>query len=185
MKLVVGLGNPGKQYEQTKHNIGFMCLDYYANQAKESFKFERKFNGETLKLGNLVLLKPHTFMNLSGESIRLVMNYYDIDIDDVLVIYDDLDLPLGKLRLREQGGPGGHNGIKSIIEQLKTNDFKRVRVGIDSNPMIEAKDYVLGRFTKDELDVIVSSAKQIYQVINEFKDNQEFTLIMNEYNKSP
>lgn len=182
MKLVVGLGNPGKQYEQTKHNIGFMCLDYYANQQKESFKFERKFNGETLKIANLLLLKPHTFMNLSGESIRLVMNYYDIEIEDVLVIYDDLDLPLGKLRLREQGGPGGHNGIKSIIEQLKTDEFKRVRIGIDSNPMIEAKDYVLGRFTKEELDVIVASAKQTYHIINAFKDNQEFTLIMNDNN---
>ncbi len=182
MKLVVGLGNPGKQYEQTKHNIGFMCLDYYANQLQETFKFERKFNGETLKIGNLVLLKPHTFMNLSGESIRMVMDYYGVDMEDVLIIYDDLDLPLGKLRLREQGSSGGHNGIKSIVQQLKTDEFKRVRIGIDSNPMIEAKDYVLGRFSKDELDIVVSAAKQTKGIIDAFKNNQSFTLIMNEYN---
>ena len=98
MKLVVGLGNPGKKYEQTKHNVGFMCLDYYANKAGESFKFERKFNGETLKIGNLLLLKPQTFMNLSGQSVRAIMDYYNIDLEDVLIIYDDFALPLGKLR---------------------------------------------------------------------------------------
>ena len=184
MKLVVGLGNPGKQYEQTKHNIGFMCLDYYANKHKETFKFERKFNGETLKLGNVVLLKPHTFMNLSGDSIRLVMQYYDIDVEDILVIYDDLDLPLGKLRLREQGGPGGHNGVKSIIQTLKTEEFKRVRIGIDSNPMIAAKDYVLGKFSKAELDIVLEAAKQTKEVIDEFVNSKEFTLIMNQYNQA-
>lgn len=182
MKLVVGLGNPGKKYEQTKHNVGFMCLDYYANKAGESFKFERKFNGETLKIGNLLLLKPQTFMNLSGQSVRAIMDYYNIDLEDVLIIYDDFALPLGKLRLREQGSAGGHNGIKSIIEHVHTEDFKRIRIGIDSNPLIAAKDYVLGNFSKEDLDVIVESVKIVKSIIDEFKGNKEFSNIMNTYN---
>ena len=176
MKLVVGLGNPGKKYEKTKHNVGFMCLDLYANKAKETFKFDRKFNGETLKIANTLLLKPQTFMNLSGQSIRAVMDYYAIDLEDVLVIYDDFALPLGKLRLREQGSAGGHNGIKSVIEHTHTDEFKRIRIGIDSNPLIAAKDYVLGTFTKDELDVILESVKTVKKIIDDFSDIKIFQI---------
>lgn len=179
MRLVVGLGNPGRKYEDTKHNIGFMCLDYYAKENSLKFKMENKFRGETLKEGNLVLLKPHTFMNLSGESIRLVMDYYNIDVDDVLIIYDDLALPLGKLRLREKGSPGGHNGIKSIVQHIGTQEFQRVRVGIDSNPLIDAKDYVLGKFAKEEKKSLVETLPRVSEIINEFKSNKSFTLIMN------
>ena len=182
MKLVVGLGNPGKKYETTKHNAGFMCLDYYANKHNETFKFDRKFNGETLKLANLFLLKPHTFMNLSGESIRAVMNYYDIELEDVLIIYDDFALPLGKIRLREQGSAGGHNGIKSTIDHVGTDSFKRVRIGIDSNPLIPAKDYVLGKFTSKELDVILEIAKTTQNIIDDFNEGLEFNKIMTKYN---
>lgn len=182
MKLVVGLGNPGRKYKDTKHNIGFMCLDKYAQDNSGTFKKDNKFRGESLKLGNLVLLKPHTFMNLSGESIRLIMDYYNIDVEDVLIIYDDLSLPLGKLRLREKGSPGGHNGIKSIISNLGTQEFQRVRIGIDSNPLIDAKDYVLGKFSKNQFKDLEESFKRTSEVINEFKNNKSFTLIMNEYN---
>jgi len=182
MKLVVGLGNPGKKYEQTKHNVGFMCLDYYANKSNSQFKFDRKFNGETLKIGNMLLLKPQTFMNLSGQSIRSVVDYYNIELEDILIIYDDLALPLGKLRLREQGSAGGHNGIKSIIEHLHTDEFKRIRVGIDSNPLIAAKDYVLGSFTKEDLETILSSVKTVKLIIEDFSNQKEFSNIMNIYN---
>ena len=182
MKLVVGLGNPGKKYEQTKHNIGFMCLDFYANKANETFKFDRKFNGETLKIGNTIFLKPHTFMNLSGQSLRSVMDYYNIDLEDILVIYDDFALPLGKLRLREQGSSGGHNGIKSIIEHVGTDEFKRIRIGIDSNPLIAAKDYVLGSFTKEDLDTVLASVKTTKLIIDDFTSNKDFNNIMNQYN---
>jgi len=182
MKLVVGLGNPGKKYKDTKHNIGFMCLNKYAHDNSVKFKKDNKFRGESLKIGNLILLKPHTFMNLSGESIRLVMDYYNVDVEDVLIIYDDLALPLGKLRLREKGSPGGHNGIKSIVSNLGTSEFQRVRIGIDSNPLIEAKDYVLGKFTKNQFKELEESLNRTSEVINEFKNNKNFTLIMNEYN---
>lgn len=182
MKLIVGLGNPGTKYESTKHNVGFMCLDYYANQQNRTFKFDRKFNGETLKIGNLLLLKPHTYMNLSGESVRAIKDYYDIDLEDILVIYDDLDLPLGKVRIREQGGSGGHNGIKSITQHLHTDTFRRVRIGIDSNPLIEAKDYVLGQFSKEELSIVVETAKVCKNIIDDFVNGVVFSNIMNTYN---
>ena len=154
MKLIVGLGNPGKKYQDTRHNIGFMCLDNYAKQNKVKFKKETKFKGESLKLGNLVLLKPHTFMNLSGQSVRAIMDYYNIDIDDVLIIFVDLALPAGKIRLREKGSSGGHNGIKSIISHVGTDVFRRLRIGIDSNPLIETKDFVLSKFSKEEKKLI-------------------------------
>lgn len=182
MRLVVGLGNPGRKYKDTKHNIGFMCLDNYAKENSLKFKLENKFRGESLKEGNLVLLKPHTFMNLSGESIRLVMDYYDIDVEDVLIIYDDLALPLGKLRLREKGSPGGHNGIKSIVSHMGTQEFQRVRIGIDSNPLIETKDYVLGKFSKEEKKALNEAFPKVTNIIEEFKNNKSFTLIMNQFN---
>lgn len=182
MKLVVGLGNPGKKYEQTKHNIGFMCLDFYANKANETFKFERKFNGEALKIGNTIFLKPQTFMNLSGQSLRAVMDYFTVDVEDILVIYDDLALPLGKIRLREQGSSGGHNGIKSIIEHLGTDEFKRVRIGIDSNPLIAAKDYVLGSFSKVEFETVLEAVKVTKSIIDDFVNDANFNTIMNTYN---
>ena len=182
MKLVVGLGNPGKKYSKTKHNIGFISIDHYTDANNLKLKKERKFNGKSLKIGDLVLLKPHTFMNNSGISVKAVMDYYDIDIDDVLIIYDDLDLPLGKTRLREKGSAGGHNGIKSIISHLKTEEFRRVRVGIDKNPLIETKNYVLGSFSKREIEIMNPIYIKISEIIEDFKNNIEFTHIMTKYN---
>lgn len=182
MKLVVGLGNPGKKYSKTKHNIGFISIDHYSDNNNIKLKKERKFNGKSLKIGDLVLLKPHTFMNNSGISVKAVMDYYDIDIKDVLVIYDDLDLPLGKIRLREKGSAGGHNGIKSIISHLKTEEFKRVRVGIDKNPLIETKNYVLGGFTKKETEIMSPVYKIITEIIEDFNNGKDFVHIMTKYN---
>lgn len=182
MKLVVGLGNPGKKYSKTKHNIGFISIDHYSTKHNLKLKKERKFNGKSLKISDLVLLKPHTFMNNSGLSIKAVMDYYNIDIKDILVIYDDLDLPLGKTRLREKGSAGGHNGIKSIISHLKTDEFKRVRVGIDKNPLIETKNYVLGSFSKKEQDIMAPIYIEITEIIEDFNNDKEFTHIMTKYN---
>lgn len=182
MKLIVGLGNPGKKYHETKHNIGFMCLDSFVDKEKTAFKKDNKFHGEVVKIGNVVLLKPHTFMNLSGQSVRACIDYYDIDVEDVLIIYDDLALPLGKLRLREKGSAGGHNGIKNIISHLGTQEFKRVRVGIDSNKLIETKDYVLGKFSKQEKQELEPKIDLVNEIIRDFKSNTDFKLIMNKYN---
>ena len=182
MKLVVGLGNPGRKYKTTKHNIGFMCLDYYAKDNKLKFKKDNKFSGETLKIGNLVLLKPHTFMNESGHSIRKVINFFDIDIQDVLVIYDDIDLPLGKTRLREKGSSGGHNGIKSIISNIQTEEFKRVRIGIDKNPLYETKNYVLSSFSKKEKELVEPIFAKVSEIITDFSNNIDFIQLMTKNN---
>ncbi len=182
MKLVVGLGNPGRKYKTTKHNIGFMCLDYYAKKHKLKLKKENKFSGESLKTGDLVLLKPHTFMNESGQSIRKIMNFYNIDVNDILVIYDDLDLPLGKTRLREKGGSAGHNGIKSIISNLQTQEFKRVRIGIDKNPLYETKNYVLSSFSKKEKAVLDPVLEKVANIIDDFNNGIDFIQLMTKNN---
>lgn len=182
MKLVIGLGNPGRKYKNTKHNVGFMCLDFYAKKHNLKFKKENKFSGESLKIAGLVLLKPHTFMNLSGESIRKIMQFYDVQIENVLIIYDDLSLPLGKIRLREKGSAGGHNGIKSVIQHLHTNEFKRVKIGIDSNPLIDSKNYVLSKFSKEDLKVLDETIENTSNLIDDFKSDNDFVKIMNKYN---
>lgn len=183
MKLIVGLGNPGKKYQFTKHNIGFMCLDHYSQDNNLTLKKDNKFNGEWLRIDDYILLKPHTFMNNSGESIRKIMDYFKIEIEDVLVIYDDLDLPLASLRLREQGGNGGHNGIKSIINHIGTQEFKRVRFGIDKNPLFETANYVLSEFSKSEMDVVKKTITITKDIIDDFVNNIDFKNIMNKYNK--
>ena len=183
MKLIVGLGNPGKKYQFTKHNIGFMCLDHYSKENNFTLKKDNKFNGEWLRIDDYILLKPHTFMNNSGESIRKIMDYFKIEIKDVLVIYDDLDLPLANLRLREQGGNGGHNGIKSIINHIGTQEFKRVRFGIDKNPLFETANYVLSEFSKSEMDVVKETITLTKDIIDDFVSNVDFKNIMNKYNK--
>lgn len=186
MKLIIGLGNPGKQYEKTRHNVGFMCLDNIAGKYNLTYKFESTFNA-MVSVANIrgekcIFVKPQTFMNLSGEAVNKIMNYYKVDIKDFLVIYDDMDLPIGTLRLREKGSAGGHNGIKNIIAHLKTQEFKRIRVGISSHENIDAKDYVLGNFGKDDLATILLAEEHVANAVDEFIDNRPFVIIMGKYN---
>ena len=182
MKLIVGLGNPGRKYNKTKHNVGFMCLDFYAEKNNIKFKKDNKFSGEWLKIGDLVLLKPHTFMNNSGESLYKILNFFDVHIENVMVIYDDISLPFGKIRLREKGSSGGHNGIKSITQHLKTEEFKRVKIGIDSNPLIETKNYVLSKFSKNEIRDLKETTSIVSNLIDDFKNSDDFVKIMTKYN---
>lgn len=154
MKCIVGLGNPGKKYQDTRHNIGFTVIEELIgrhNWDLSNKKFKGKYALENVQGEKVILLKPQTFMNLSGESIRPLIDYYNIDVEDVLIVYDDLDLPVGKIRLREKGGHGGHNGIRSTIDQLGTKEFKRLRIGVGrpsgSMPVV---DYVLGTFAQDQ-----------------------------------
>ena len=157
MKLIVGLGNPGREYEGTRHNCGFMVIDKLAEKLNVSVD-QNKFKGLYVKFKyhgeDVILLKPQTYMNLSGESVSTLMQFFKIEIEDLLVIYDDLDMPVGKLRLRKTGSAGGHNGIKNIIAHLNSQDFKRIRVGIDRHKYMKVVDYVLSRFTKEETDAI-------------------------------
>ncbi|ELK48348.1 aminoacyl-tRNA hydrolase [Halobacillus sp. ACCC02827] len=185
MKCIVGLGNPGRKYEQTRHNIGFMIVDQLAEKNGWTLT-QKKFNGlftmERVDGEKVVLLKPQTYMNLSGESLRPLMEYYDMDVEDVLVVYDDLDLPPGKIRLRQKGGHGGHNGIRNIIDQLGTKEFKRLRVGVGRpNGSQTVIDHVLGDFYKEEWKAVEESIEQSVQACEAWL-NQPFNEVMNDYN---
>lgn len=183
-KLVVGLGNPGKKYKTTKHNIGFIALDSYAKLKKIKFKKSVKFNSEITEKDDYVLLKPKTYMNNSGMAVEKVVNYYKISPKNILVIHDDLDLPFGRIRLKQKGGSGGHNGLKSIISYLGTEEFKRVKVGIDKNLSIDAKDYVLDNLSKHQKKVVEEVSIDINKIIEDFISNVNFDKIMNQYNIS-
>ena len=156
MYIVVGLGNPGLKYEKTRHNVGFRVIDKLAAEYEVRVNV-RKFRalvGDCVIDGNKVLLvKPQTYMNLSGESVREVASYYHIEPDRLIVIYDDMDLPLGSLRIRKSGGPGTHNGMRSVVSLLGSGDFPRIRVGI-GDPDDEAVDYVIGKVSKAEQQVL-------------------------------
>jgi PTH1 family peptidyl-tRNA hydrolase len=184
MKLIVGLGNPGKEYENTRHNVGFMAVDNYV--LNEEVSKTIKFNGEmyTLNINNekIMLLKPLKYMNLSGEVIKEYINYYKIDIEDILIIVDDLNLPLGTIKLKYKGSSGGHNGLEDIANNLQTEEYKRLKIGISKSDIISNRDYVLGKFSekeKKELDDVIKISKN---VINDFL-KLDFNNLMNKYNK--
>ncbi|MED0981966.1 aminoacyl-tRNA hydrolase [Bacillus paramycoides] len=185
MKLIVGLGNPGREYELTRHNIGFMAIDELAKRWDISLneqKFKGLFGAGFVNGEKVILLKPLTYMNLSGESIRPLMDYYKIDVEDFIVMYDDLDIPVGKLRLRMKGSAGGHNGVKSTISHLGTQEFQRIRMGIDrpKNGM-KVVDYVLGRFTSEETSGVNQSIEKAADACEEWL-NKPFLQIMNTFN---
>lgn len=157
MYVIVGLGNPGKKYENTRHNIGFITVDFLAEKNNISInKIKHKaLVGEGQIAGKKVLLvKPQTYMNLSGNSVREIMDYYKADLDKLIVIYDDVDIPMGSLRIRKKGSAGTHNGMRSIIYDLKEDGFPRVRIGIGADKKIPLAGYVLGGFGKEEVKVM-------------------------------
>ncbi len=184
MKLIAGLGNVGDKYIFTRHNIGFMALDFFRelNDIGENFKFENKFNGHILKtniLGeSIILVKPDTFMNLSGECIRKVFDFYKLDVKDILVVYDDISLNLGTLRFRSSGSDGGHNGIKNIIKMLGTNKFDRLKLGIGPQlPNQKSESFVLANFSSEQLDVVkkvckIANEAILYYIKNNINDAQ-------------
>ena len=159
MFLIVGLGNPGKEYEGTRHNIGFEAVDYIADKYNielNRIKFKGVFGEGMINGKKVILLKPTTYMNLSGESIREVVNFYKISNEEIIVIYDDISLEVGRLRIREKGSHGGHNGIKSIIANLSSDVFPRVKIGV-GGPKGDLVSHVLGKFSKDEVEVLRES----------------------------
>ena len=161
MLIIAGLGNPGKEYENTRHNIGFDAIDKIAekyNIELNRIKFKGVFGEGFIEGKKVILLKPTTYMNLSGESIREVINFYKISNEEVIVIYDDISLEVGRLRIREKGSHGGHNGIKSIIANLGTDVFPRVKIGVGA-PKGNLVSHVLGKFSEDEIEVLRETIK--------------------------
>ena len=185
MKLIVGLGNPGDEYKNTRHNIGYMFIDYFAEKNKTVID-KKKFNGFYGEINvdgeKVLLLKPLSYMNLSGEVVIKFIKYFKIDIKDVLIIHDDLDLPTGKIRLRESGSSGGHNGIKNITEHLNTENFKRLKIGISNNKDIDTKDYVLGKFSSEEKEILDNLKEEVANIQRDFI-TLDFDRLMNKYNK--
>lgn len=184
MKLIVGLGNPGKEYHKTRHNIGFMTIDNYLkenNLELNKTKFNGKYTETNIKGEKVIFLEPQKYMNLSGEVIRDFVKFYKIEVKDILIINDDLDMECGKIRLREKGSSGGHNGLKNIELHLNTNEYKRLKIGVGNNKMIDTKDYVLGKFSEEEFEKIEKSIKLSKNIIDDFI-GEDFTSLMSNYN---
>jgi len=192
MKLIVGLGNPGRGYANNRHNVGFVCLNHFAR--KQGIRFDRKQGKARIGTGEVagskvLLARPQTYMNLSGQSVSRLMKKFNINLNDLVVIHDDLDLPLGKIRLRHGSSSGGHKGIDSIISSLGSQDFTRLRVGIERPtteglaPISEADivAYVLSNFTSEEKQIIVQviprASEAIYCLLTE-----GLVVAMNKYN---
>lgn len=170
MYIIVGLGNPGKKYDHSRHNIGFETIDYIAEQNDIIFSEKKKkaWIGKGYIEGQkVVLVKPQTFMNLSGESVREVVDFYKVDTtSELLVIYDDISLPVGKLRVRKSGTAGGHNGIKNIIANLGDKNFCRVKMGVGEKPVCyDLADYVLGHFSKEDMKIMQESMIDVERIV--------------------
>ena len=187
MYLIVGLGNPGRQYEGTRHNMGFDTIDYLIEKYRipqGGVKFNAMYGKGIIGGEKVILIKPLSFMNLSGGPVRDMANYFKVDPEtELIVIYDDIDLEPGQLRIRKKGSAGGHNGMKDIIQKLGTQNFTRVKVGVGAKPKgWDLADYVLGRFSSEERkhidEAIVRAAKAVAMIVEEGPD-----AAMNEYNR--
>lgn len=182
--LIVGLGNPGLKYKKTRHNVGFMFLDEVAKANQVTFSINKNLQCEIAEVfinkEKHFLVKPITYMNLSGDSVYKVMNYYNIDINNLIVIYDDMDLDVGQIRIRKNGSAGGHNGMKSIINNLNSQEYKRIRIGI-GKPSHSSIDFVLGQFSKNEEVVIRGAIEKAPNIIDDFICHG-IDYIMNHYN---
>ncbi len=185
MKVIIGLGNPGLKFKGTRHNIGFSAVDAITEKYNIEFN-KKKFGGlycETVINGeNVVFLKPNKYINLSGEVIKKYIDYFKISIDDILVIHDDLDTSLGKYKLRQTGGSGGHNGLKNIELNVGTNEYKRIKIGISNNKEIETSNYVLGKISNDESKVMNKVVEDVKNIVDDFFV-MSFLDLMNKYNK--
>ncbi len=184
MKLIAALGNPGKEYENTRHNAGFRFIDEYAKAKKLIFDKE-KFKGlyTTFNYDNekIILLKPQKYMNLSGEVIKSFMDFYKIDKENLLVICDDLDTEIGHLKLKYKGSSGGHNGLKNIEQNINTNEYKRVKIGISNDKNKDKIEYVIGKVSKKELEKMNSVNKYAKELIEDYL-TMNFDNVMNKYN---
>lgn len=188
MKLIVGLGNPGLEYQNTRHNVGFMFIDHYLNHNISSVDWREKYNGIYFKTKlhgeDVIFLKPQSFMNLSGTVVKKYIDYFNIDISDVLIVSDDLDLFIGNFKLRLHGSSGGHNGLKNIESSINTAEYKRLKIGISSASEVnkEKKEYVLSKFSEEELIILnklfdyLCNAMDDYFLLN-------FEMLMSKYNQ--
>lgn len=185
MKLIVGLGNPGKQYEKTRHNVGFFVIDELCGKLNVDLNKKkcRAIYGTYLYKGEkIILAKPQTYMNLSGEAVQSLMHFYQIPVGDLIVIHDDLDLPVGKLRLRRQGSSGGQKGMGNIIDRLHVSVIDRIRIGIGNNKLIDTRDYVLSSFHGEEKEAIEAAVRKAAEAVI-YSFDHPFDEVMSKFNQ--
>ena len=185
MKLVVGLGNPGKEYENTRHNIGFIILNSYLkkhNLVLDKKKFDGIYTKTIINGEEVILLEPQTYMNNSGSCVKKISDFYKIKTEDILIIQDDLDLESFKIKLKENSSSGGHNGIKDIEEKLGSNNYKRLKIGISNDKTRDTKEYVLGRFSKEEEQLLENTIKICLNLLDDYFE-LSFDLLESKYNK--
>ena len=187
MKVIVGLGNIGNEYAHTRHNVGFDVLELVESKRNLNFIEKKEFKAyiasDSIEGEKVLWVKPTTYMNLSGDSVGAIMRYYKVDIDDVLVIHDDLDLPVGKCRLRQGGSAGGQKGMNHIIQCLGTSNIARIRVGIGKDPLIPVVDYVLGKVKSEDKQVMQQAFELAANACTDFAGGISFQRIMNTYNQ--
>lgn len=186
MKLIVGLGNPGREYDHTRHNVGFFVLDAYLKE-KGITLTKNKMNGlyqeAVIDSSKVIFLKPQSYINLSGEVISAFVSYYKIPLSDLLIIHDDMDLTLGHFKLKQKGSSGGHNGLKNIELHLATREYNRLKVGISKNKNLDMKDYVLGKLSSDEQDLLNQVLSSTNQIIERFINGESMQNLMNQFNQ--
>ena len=182
-RLVVGLGNPGKKYLDTRHNIGFMVLDQLASESSVTFNEDKRWDASWVKSSDQIFLKPLTYMNDSGKAVAKLATFHKIDADQVLVVYDDMYLELGRIRIRAEGSAGGHNGIRSIISHLGTQKFPRLRLGIGKGHN-EGSGHVLGKFCSEERSTLEKSIKEAVLAVGLIAE-QGLPAAMTKFNASP
>lgn len=187
VKMIVGLGNPGSKYNDTKHNIGFMAVDRIVKKLDVNFTEDKNFKAEIgsdfINGEKIYFIKPTTFMNNSGIAVKALLTYYNISIKDMIIIYDDLDMEVGKIRFRQKGSAGGHNGIKSIIAHLGTQEFDRIKVGIGRpNGRMTVINHVLGKFDKNDEIMISNTLDKVDNAVNHYLQTNDFQKTMQKYN---
>jgi PTH1 family peptidyl-tRNA hydrolase len=183
IRLVAGLGNPGLEYAQTRHNIGFLVVDRFAAQSGSAWENSNKWGAYWTKVGNVLLVKPMTYMNRSGHPLQAIAQFHKIGPAEILIVLDDFALPLGRLRLRTSGGPGGHNGLESVLAQFGTEEIPRLRIGIGGAPGEGSVDYVLGRFLEEERPLFASTIDRAVDAVKCAIDNG-LVSAMNTFNKA-
>jgi len=184
MKMIVGLGNPGKDYKDTRHNIGFMVLEELASRyqvEKQESRFDAIIGHIRINSEKILLVKPLTYMNLSGRAVQPLLHWYKLSLEELIVVFDDMDLPAGSLRIRANGGSGGHKGMASISERLASKEFARIRVGIGRPEKGEAVNWVLGRFNRDEKEIFQNTVRSAADAL-EIWVKQGIAAAMNAYN---
>ncbi|TWW10797.1 peptidyl-tRNA hydrolase [Dellaglioa algida] len=185
MKMIVGLGNIGQKYDGTRHNVGFATVDAFAKQYNTNFgssKYEAQVASFNLNGEKIVLVKPSTYMNESGRAVRPLMDFYKIDVSDILIVNDDLDLEVGRIRLRQKGSAGGHNGLKSIIAHTGTQEFKRIKIGIDHPDKVSVVDWVLTKFSKNQEKALGDAINTATLATEDWLETDDFMNTMNKYN---